>query len=197
MSAEPDSPIVTCYREALPPIRDSVGAVLKIAYADFDQLAGWSDGMAGKIFGASQVRRLGIQKFFDALRAAGLRIRYEEDPEQTAKMLELVAKKDYEPRNDRQARMNNRSNLSNKLVDEVLNHLAEQRHGQAVLIGALKKARSNRSRRSAQTAAQKRKQQQADGAKHGPPLPQRRSQGGKWGWPSTAQTTIHHRPQTS
>jgi hypothetical protein len=196
MSAEPDSPIVTCYGEALPPIRDRVGNVLKIKYQDFDQLAGFADGLSGKVFGASQVKRLGIDKFFDALRAAGLRIRYEEDPEQTAKMLERVAR-NFEPRDDNNVRMGNRSNLSGVIIKQVLNHLAEQQHGQAVLIDALKKARSNRSRRAAQTAAQKRKQQQADGAKHGPPLPQRRSQGGKWGWPSTAQTTIHHRPQTS
>ena len=104
MTAEPDRP-VTSYTEALGPIRDRVGEVLKIGYTDFDHLAGLSEGLAGKIFGPSHVKRLGIDKFFDVVRAVGLRIRFEEDPEQTAKMLERIATK-FHPRNSRNVRMN-------------------------------------------------------------------------------------------
>src|SRR5260221_649325 len=70
---------VTSYNEALGPIRERVGAVLKIRYEDFDHLCGFAAGLSGKIFGQSQVKHLGVAKFFDAIRATGLRIRLEED----------------------------------------------------------------------------------------------------------------------
>jgi hypothetical protein len=94
---------VTSYNEALPHIRDRVGAVLKIRYEDFDSLCDFPAGLSGKVFGPAQVKRFGIEKFFDALRGAGLRIRLEEDPEQTAKMLARIAE-NYNPRQANQAR---------------------------------------------------------------------------------------------
>jgi hypothetical protein len=95
---------VTTYSEALGPIRDRVGAVLKIRYEDFDHLCGFAPGLAGKVLGPSRVKRLGIEKFFDAIRGVGLQIRFEEDPEQTARMLERIAE-NYLPRQANQARM--------------------------------------------------------------------------------------------
>jgi hypothetical protein len=138
---------VTSYNEALPHIRDRVGAVLKIRYEDFDSLCGFASGLSGKVFGASQIKRLGIEKFFDALRGAGLRIRLEEDPEQTAKMLARIAE-NYNPRQANQARMNNHSHLSEKTIDQVLNYLAGRNGGLRRLKRALKETRSAIGRRA-------------------------------------------------
>jgi hypothetical protein len=149
----PESPIihiftganVTSYNEALPHIRDRVGAVLKISYEDFDSLCDFAAGLSGKVFGAAQVKRFGIEKFFDALRGAGLRIRLEEDPEQTAKMLARISE-NYYPRQANQARMNNENHRrpSQNLIDRVLTHLANNTPGGLTLLnGAAKQARSN------------------------------------------------------
>jgi hypothetical protein len=134
---------VTSYSEALPHIRDRIGAVLKIRYADFDDLCGFPAGLTGKVLGANQVKRLGVEKFFDAIRAAGLRIRFEEDPEQTAKMLARISE-NYHPRQANQARPFNHSHLSNKMIDGVLSYLANNKPGGlARLNDAVKEARSN------------------------------------------------------
>jgi len=139
---------VTTYTEALGPIRERVGAVLKIRYGDFDHLCSFPDGLSGKVFGAAQAKRLGIEKFFDAVRGVGLRIRFEEDPEQTARMLDGLLE-NTSPRQASQVRMNNRSHLSNKMIDEVLSYLANRKGGLTVLNDAVKQARSNRARRAA------------------------------------------------
>jgi hypothetical protein len=138
---------VTSYNEALPHIRDRVGAVLKIKYEDFDSLCDFPSGLSGKVFGAAQIKRFGIEKFFDALRGAGLRIRLEEDPEQTAKMLARIAQ-NYPPRQANQARLGNSANLSNKFIDSVLDCLANKKGGIARLNKAVKQARSNHARRT-------------------------------------------------
>jgi hypothetical protein len=147
---------VTTYSEALGPIRERVGTVLKIRLGDFDHLCGFPDGLSGKVFGPSQVKRLGIEKFFDAVRGAGLRIRFEEDPEQTARMLERVAQ-NYEPRQAHQARPGNHSRLSNVTIDEVLTHLANRKGGLTVLNDAVRQARSNLARRASKAFWEKRK----------------------------------------
>ncbi len=136
-----DEPI-TSYTEALGFIRERLGTVLKIRYEDFDHLCDFSPGMAGKVFGPSMVKRLGIEKFFDAIRGAGLRIRFEEDPEQTARMLERIAE-NYNPRQENQARPNNHALPSNKLVESILNYLANKKGGLSLLNAAVKMAHSN------------------------------------------------------
>jgi hypothetical protein len=138
---------VTCYAEALGPIRERIGSVLKITYANFDKLACFPEGLTGKVMGRSQVRRLGIEKFFDALRGAGLRIRLEEDPEQTEKMLNRIAQ-NYPPRQANQARLGNSANLSNKFIDSVLDYLTNKKGGLARLNKAVKEARANVARRA-------------------------------------------------
>jgi hypothetical protein len=153
MSSEP----VTSYSEMVAAIRDRVGSVLEIAYVDFDDLCGFASGLSGKVFGPSQVKRLGPEKMFDAIRGVGLRIRFEEDPEQLARMLERVAR-NYSPRQANQARMGNRSHLSNQLIDEVLNYLANKKGGLTVLQAAVKKARSNSARRAANILWQKKRE---------------------------------------
>jgi hypothetical protein len=138
---------ITSYNEALPHIRDRVGSVLKIRYEDFDSLCGFASGLSGKVFGAAQIKRFGIEKFFDALRGAGLRIRLEEDPEQTAKMLARIAD-NYHPRQANQARQNNTSHLSEKTIDQVLSYLAGRNGGLRRLKDAVKEARSAIGRRA-------------------------------------------------
>jgi hypothetical protein len=150
-------PVVTSYKEALAPIRERVGSVLKIRYQDFDHVCGWSEGLSGKIFGETQVKRLGVDKFFDAIRAVGLRICFEEDPEQTARMLQRVAR-NYSPRQANQVRMGNRSHLSNKLIAEVLNYLANKKGGLTELQAAVKNARSNSARNAASVRWRKRRE---------------------------------------
>jgi hypothetical protein len=161
-SSEPEEPTpiihiftganVTSYGESLPIIRDRVGSVLKIRYEDFDDLCDFPLGLSGKVFGAAQAKRFGVEKLFDALRGAGLRIRLEEDPEQTAKMLARVAE-NYNPRQSNQARMNNENHRrpSQNLIDRVLKHLANNTPGGlARLNDAVKEARSNWARHAHQ-----------------------------------------------
>jgi hypothetical protein len=150
-----EQPVVTTYTEAIGLIRERVGTVLKIRYQDFDSHCDFAEGLSGKVFGAAQVKKLGIQKFFDAVRGVGLRIRFEEDPEQLGRMLERVAR-NYEPRQANQARPSNTSHLSNERINEVLNYLASKRGGLARLRGAVKQARSNLARHAAKAGWAKR-----------------------------------------
>jgi hypothetical protein len=137
---------VTCYAELIDAIRTRVGA-LGVRYQDFDDLAGWAAGLSGKVFGPSEVKRLGPEKMFDALRAAGLRIRVEEDLEQTAKMTCRIAER-FNPRQANQARPGNSANLSNKFIDSVLDYLTNKKGGIARLNKAVKQAHSNHARRT-------------------------------------------------
>lgn len=94
--------IATTYTELMHGIQAQVGA-LGLKLTDFDDLAGFPAGLSGKVFGMLQVKRLGPEKMFDALRAAGLRIRLEVDPEQEAKMRARIAE-NYLPRQANQSR---------------------------------------------------------------------------------------------
>jgi hypothetical protein len=138
---------ITCYSQLVQALRDRVGQ-LGVRYLDFDQLAGFADGLSGKIFGPAQVKRLGIEKMFDALRAAGLRIRIEVDPEQTAKMKTRIAQ-NFNPRQSQQVRQNNDANMSNDAIDRVLNYLVSKRGGLIRLNAAVRRARSTCARRAA------------------------------------------------
>jgi hypothetical protein len=62
-----------------------------------------------------------------------------------------------QPRQAHQVRLGNRSNLSAKLIDDVLDHLANKRGGLAVLHSAAKKARSNCARHAARALREKRR----------------------------------------
>jgi hypothetical protein len=137
---------ITSYTEAIEAIRPRLGQ-LKIRYQDFDTLCDFPSGLTGKCLGPARPKRLGIEKFFDAMRGAGLRIRLEEDPEQTAKMRTRISE-NFNPRQANQARMGNSSNLSNKVIDGVLNYLTTKKGGLARLNKAVKEARSNVARRA-------------------------------------------------
>lgn len=83
---------VTSYTELVGAIQVRIGE-LGIRQLDFDKLAGFPEGLSGKAFGMLQVKRLGPEKLFDALRAAGLKLRIEADPEQLEKMQKQIAAK--------------------------------------------------------------------------------------------------------
>jgi hypothetical protein len=94
--------IVTTYTELMAGIQAQVGE-LGLKLTDFDDLAGFPAGLSGKVFGMLQVKRLGPEKMFDALRAAGLRIRLEIDPEAGSTNETRIAD-NYNPRQANQAR---------------------------------------------------------------------------------------------
>lgn len=106
--------VVTTYTEMMAGIQAQVGA-LGLKLTDFDDLAGFPAGLSGKVFGMLQVKRLGPEKMFDALRAAGLRIRLEIDPDQEAKMKSRIAD-NYLPRQQQQARNGHSSSLPSSAV---------------------------------------------------------------------------------
>jgi hypothetical protein len=148
----------TCYAELIAGIRQKLAA-LEIRYLDFDVLASFAPGLSGKVFGPSQAKRLGPEKLFDALRAAGLRIRVEEDPVQTAKMRQRIAE-NYLPRQSNQARPHNRNHArpSDVLINRVLGYLSNNAPGGLTLLnGAANEARSNWSRRAARSLWEKRR----------------------------------------
>lgn len=115
---------VTSYTELIGAIRAQIG-VMGVKYADFDVLAWFAPGLSGKVFGPAQVKRLGPEKLFDALRASGLRLRVEVDPEQLAKMQAMIEKQLIEPRQANQARPNNNASpVSSKLMGRVFKHFS-------------------------------------------------------------------------
>ena len=113
---------VTSYTELMSAIQARVGA-LGLKLTDFDDLAGFPAGLSGKVFGMLQVKRLGPEKVFDAIRAAGLRIRVEIDPEQTAKMAIRISE-NYNPRQANQSRPGHASTpLSTAVLSRVFKPL--------------------------------------------------------------------------
>jgi hypothetical protein len=150
-----DADHVTSYTELIAGIQARLGE-LSIRQVDFDKLAGFADGLTGKVFGPSQVKRLGPEKLFDAIRAAGLRLRLEADPEQLERMRKQIAE-NCQPRQAKQARMGNHSRPSNKMIDDVLNYLANKKGGLTALNDAVKEARSNWARHAAKALWEKRR----------------------------------------
>lgn len=126
----PGEGVATHYVEAIPLIRARL-AHLAIRYEDFDTHCSFPDGLTGKCLGPSMVKRFGVDKFFDALAGAGLRIRLEEDPEQTAKMRQRITE-NYVPRQANQSRPNNHASaISSHVLSRAFGHI-------------LRKARKNR-----------------------------------------------------
>ena len=116
---------VTSYTELMAAIQAQVG-LLGLKLKDFDDLASFPEGLSGKVFGMLQVKRLGPEKMFDALRAAGLRLRVEIDPEQEAKMKARIAE-NYNPRQANQARPKHAASpASTAVLSRVFKPLARQ-----------------------------------------------------------------------
>lgn len=121
---------VTSYTELIAGINAQREA-LGVRMSDFDDLAGFPAGLTGKAFGMLQVKRLGPEKLFDAIRAAGLRIKLEVDPDQVEKMKQRISE-NYNPRQSNQARANNHaSTISTQVLSRAFGHV-------------LRKARKNR-----------------------------------------------------
>jgi hypothetical protein len=139
---------IISYTELIAGIQARIGE-LGIRQVDFDKLAGFAEGLTGKAFGAAQVKRLGPEKLFDAIRAAGLKLKLEADPEQLERMRKQIAE-NCQPRQAKQARMGNSANLSNKIIDGVLDYLANnKKDGLVRLNKATKQARSTLARHAA------------------------------------------------
>lgn len=136
--------VATSYTELMAGIQAQVGA-LGLKLTDFDDLAGFPAGLSGKVFGPSQVKRLGPEKLFDALRAAGLRIRIEVDPEQEAKMRVRISE-NYNPRQGQQARMNNHASaISTQVLSRAFGHVLREARKKR-WAGKSKKERSEHAR---------------------------------------------------
>jgi hypothetical protein len=100
---------VTSYTELIAGI-EAARTELGIKQRDFDDLAGFAAGSWGKAAGLLGVRQLRLEYMFAAIRAAGLRLRIEVDPEQRAKMLTRIAD-NYNPRTGYQARNGHAASL--------------------------------------------------------------------------------------
>ena len=147
--------LATSYTELIVAIKDKLGA-LNIRYEDFDDLAGFAPGLSGKVFGPCQVKRLGIEKVFDALRASGKRLRLEDDPEQDAKMRERIAE-NFIPRQANQARMgNSASPISKPLMARVYGHFLKEARKKR-WVNTTKKERSEHARMMAMAGVRKRR----------------------------------------
>jgi hypothetical protein len=94
---------------------------------------------------------------FDAIRAAGLMLRLEPDPEQLEKMQKQIAE-NCRPRQAHQARPNNQANIDQRTVDRVLIYLTTKKGGLARLRAAVKEARSNWARHAVKARHAKAKQ---------------------------------------
>lgn len=138
---------VTSYSELIAAIRARIGE-LAIRYEDFDVLAGFAPGLSGKVFGPSQVKRLGPEKLFDALCAASLKIDVKPDLEQLAKMQKQMAEK-CQTRQANQARMNNSASPAGTyMMSRVFKHFAKL-GGKARMAKMSKEERSQHQRRAA------------------------------------------------
>jgi hypothetical protein len=153
---------VTSYTELMATIQAQVGA-LGLKLTDFDDLAGFPAGLSGKVFGPAQVKRLGPEKVFDALRAAGLRLRVEIDPDQEIKMRQRISE-NYLPRQATQARMNNHaSHISIALQSRVFSHFWREARKKR-WVGVNKKQRAEHAKKMA--AARWKKERLARKAAH-------------------------------
>jgi hypothetical protein len=145
--------LATSYTELMSAIQAQVGA-LGLKLTDFDDLAGFPAGLSGKVFGLLQVKRLGPEKMFDALCAAGLRLRVEVDPAQEAKMRIRIAE-NYNPRQANQSRNGNAASpVSAAALSRVFKHLS-RRGTEKRWAGKSKKERSDHARMMAMARVRK------------------------------------------
>lgn len=149
---------VTSYTELMAGIQARLGE-LGIRQVDFDKLAGFPEGLAGKVFGPSQVKRLGPEKLFDAIRAAGLRLRLEPDPEQLEKMQKQIAENCL-PRQENQARNGNHaSTIGSAILSRAFGHILRKARKQR-WAGKSKAERSESSRQLANARWSKHRKRQ-------------------------------------
>lgn len=148
----------TSYNELVAGIQAQV-ETLGLKLKDFDDLAGFPEGLSGKVFGMLQVKRLGPEKLFDAIRAAGLRLRLEVDPEQQAKMKERISA-NYLPRQANQARPRHAaSKASAAVLSRILKPFARD-GGKARWADKSPEERSEHARMMAMAGVRKRRKEQ-------------------------------------
>jgi hypothetical protein len=148
---------VTSYTELMTGIQSHVEA-LGLRLVDFDDLAGFPAGLSGKVFGMLQVKRLGPEKMFDALRAAGLRLRLEIDPEQRARMQNRISE-NYNPRQANQARpKHSATKASTSVLSRILKPFAKD-GGKARWANKSAKERSEHARMMAMAGVKKRRRE--------------------------------------
>lgn len=149
--------VATTYTELMAGIQAQVGA-LGLKLTDFDDLAGFPAGLSGKVFGMLQVKRLGPEKVFDALRAAGLRLKLEIDPEQVERMKQRIAE-NYLPRQANQSRPGHAASpLSAAVLSRVFKPLG-RKGGKNRWAGKSKKERSEHMRMMAMAGVKKRRKE--------------------------------------
>lgn len=150
---------VTSYTELMAGIQAQV-EMLGVRQLDFDRLAGFPAGLSGKVFGLLQVKRLGPEKIFDALRAAGLRLRIEVDPEQLARMQARIEKKLMHPRQANQSRNGHAATKASAAVlSRILKPFAKD-GGKARWANKSPKERSEHARMMAMAGIKKRRKEQ-------------------------------------
>lgn len=154
---------VTSYTELIASIQAQVAA-LGVRLVDFDDLAGFPAGLSGKVFGMLQVKRLGPEKLFDAMRAAGLRISIEIDMEQQAKMKARIAD-NYNPRQANQARPSNAAWLPSPAVLSRILKPIGRIGGKRRWSGKSKKEKSEHMRMMAMAGVRKRRKKMAKRAR--------------------------------
>lgn len=146
---------VTSYTELVAAIRTRIGE-LGIRYEDFDVLAGFPAGLSGKVFGPAQVKRLGPEKLFDAMRAASIKISAEPDLEQLERMRKQMGET-CQIRQANQARpANSASPISAQLLSRCFKHLSRL-GGQKRWGKSSKKERSEHMRMMAMAGVKKRR----------------------------------------
>jgi hypothetical protein len=154
---------VTSYTELIEAIKARI-AELGIKYENFDDLAWFAPGLSGKVFGPSQVKRLGSEKLFDALRAASLKITVTADPQQFEKMRKEMDKH-VQPRSGNQARYgNSASPVSAQLLSRCFKHLSRE-GGKKRWAKSSQKERSEHMRMMAMAGVRKRRKEMKRRAK--------------------------------
>lgn len=114
---------VTSYTELIRGV-DARRIALGIRQADFEKLAGLSEGLAGRVFGPAQVKRLGPEKLFDVIRAAGLKLRLEPDEIQLAKMQKQIAENCIPMQSNQARNGNHASPVGTALLSRCFKHLS-------------------------------------------------------------------------
>jgi hypothetical protein len=132
---------------------------ISVSRVVIDEVAGLPSGYAGKVLGPNQAKRLGMTSLGPFLQTVGLVLIVAQDTDASARMLERIGK-NYDPRQANQVRLNNHSHLSQKIIDDVLGHLTNNKKGGlTVLNNAVKEARSNWARRAGKASWGKKRDQ--------------------------------------
>jgi hypothetical protein len=148
MTATQGEHLITTYTEMIAAI-DAARQRRGWRHLDFEKLVDMAEGSWAKVAGPVQMRRLGPEKFFDAMRAAGLKIIAEDDPEQIERMNRQVAKKLIHPGQLNQARNGNHASaISTQVLSRAFGHVLREARKKR-WVGKSKTERSEHARKIA------------------------------------------------